>query len=217
MEKLLCGIDLGGTKLSAALIKPDGTIFDEIRTLDHKDKDADSIVKMMAEFVYSLLQRNQLGEEQLTGVGVGFPGHIRCWDGICIVTSNLAAGFKNYPLRQVLQGYFSKAEVSVDGQRLVRTDGHTVCEILDAVLSVFPLDSYSEVQANVMRVTPGDSYIPVIWEDFKKIVQKHEPVNNKFGDIERFEFYARAKKAYVVVQTSDMALYANILLTKGVI
>jgi L-fucose mutarotase len=103
------------------------------------------------------------------------------------------------------------------GQRLVRADGHTVCEILDAVLSVFPLDSYSEVQANVMRVTPGDSYIPVIWEDFKKIVQKHEPVNNKFGDIERFEFYARAKKAYVVVQTSDMALYANILLTKGVI
>lgn len=103
------------------------------------------------------------------------------------------------------------------GQRLVRADGHTVCEILDAVLSLFPLDSYCEAQAGVMRVAPGDPYVPVIWEDFKKIVQKHEPVNNKFQEIERFEFYARAKKAYVVVQTSDKALYANILLVKGVL
>jgi glucokinase len=114
MEKLLCGIDLGGTKLSAALVKPDGTIFDEMRTLDHKDKDADGIVKIMAEFVHSLLQRNGLAEDQLAGVGVGFPGHIRCRDGVCIVTSNLTAGFKNYPLRQILQGYFSKTEVYVD-------------------------------------------------------------------------------------------------------
>ncbi|HWQ78377.1 MAG TPA: RbsD/FucU domain-containing protein [Anaerovoracaceae bacterium] len=103
------------------------------------------------------------------------------------------------------------------GQRLVRADGHTVCELLDAILTVFPLDSYSEVQASVMQVMPGDPYVPVIWEDFKAIVNQHEAVNNKFGDIERFEFYNRAKKAYAVVQTSDKALYANILLTKGVL
>lgn len=114
MEKLLCGIDLGGTKLSAALVKLDGTLVDEMRTHDHADKDEDSIVKIMVGLVHSLLERNKLAEDDLMGIGVVFPGHIRCRDGVCITTSNLSAGFKKYPFRQNIQNYFKKTTVYVD-------------------------------------------------------------------------------------------------------
>lgn len=100
---------------------------------------------------------------------------------------------------------------------LVRADGHTVTEMLEAILTLFPLDSYSDNQATIMEVVKGDTYVPTVWDDFKEIVKKHEPVNNNFAQEERFDFYERAKKAYVVVQTSDAALYANIILTKGVL
>jgi L-fucose mutarotase len=52
---------------------------------------------------------------------------------------------------------------------------------------------------------------------YKDIVRKHEPENNKFENIERFAFYERAKKAYAVVATGEKALYANIILKKGVV
>ena len=68
-----------------------------------------------------------------------------------------------------------------------------------------------------MEVTKGDPYVPEVWDEFKNIVVKHESCNNKFTQIERFEFYERAKKAYAIVQTSDKALYANIILIKGVL
>lgn len=35
--------------------------------------------------------------------------------------------------------------------------------------------------------------------------------------IERFAFYERAKKAYAVVMTGEKALYADIILKKGII
>ncbi len=114
MEKLLCGVDLGGTKLSAALVKLDGTIVDEMRTHDHTDKDENSIVKIIAELVHSLLNKNKLDEDNLLGIGVVFPGHIRCPDGVCITTSNLPAGFKKYPLRRNIQQYFKKTPVYTD-------------------------------------------------------------------------------------------------------
>lgn len=114
MEKLLCGIDLGGTKLSAALVKLDGTLVDELRTHDHVDKDEDGIVKIIVGLVHSLLERNHLEEDTLMGIGVVFPGHIRCRDGVCLTTSNLSAGFKKYPFRQNIQNYFKNTTVYVD-------------------------------------------------------------------------------------------------------
>lgn len=102
-------------------------------------------------------------------------------------------------------------------QRLVRCDGHSVPELLDAVLTLFPLDPYVDAPATLMQVVPGDPVKTPIWEVYKEIVKKHEPVNNQFENIERFAFYEKAKKAYAVVATGEKALYANIILKKGVI
>lgn len=104
------------------------------------------------------------------------------------------------------------------GQRVVRCDGNSVPEILDAILRLMPLDSYSEYQVGLMKVVPGDPCKPVIWDKYKEIIAKHEPEDNrKIEMIERFDFYERAKQAYAVVSSSETALYANILLHKGVV
>ncbi len=106
---------------------------------------------------------------------------------------------------------------AANAQKLVRCDGNGVAPVLDAILKLMPLDSYSEHQVSLMEVVQSDPYVPVIWEQYKQIVQKYEPENNKIEYVERFAFYERARKAYAVVTTSEMALYANIILRKGVV
>lgn len=102
-------------------------------------------------------------------------------------------------------------------KRLIRCDGHDVPALLDAILKFFPLDTYSAAPVFLMEVVPGDDVKPTIWEDYKKIVEKYEPVANNIEYIERFAFYERAKNAYAVIATSEKALYANIILKKGVV
>jgi len=114
----------------------------------------------------------------------------------------------------IADGNFPAASVA---QKLVRADGLGVPVLLDAVLRVFPLDRYVEKPVALMAVVPGDTYQPVIWEDYKTIIEKHETAFKDFEYVERFAFYDRAKKAYAVLATSEMALYANIILKKGVI
>jgi L-fucose mutarotase len=102
-------------------------------------------------------------------------------------------------------------------QRLLRSDGHNVPELLDAILRFFPLDPYVEQPVGLMAVVPGDPTQPTILDEYKRIVQQHEPKVADFEFIERFAFYERAKHAYAIVATSERALYANIILKKGVI
>lgn len=99
---------------------------------------------------------------------------------------------------------------------LVRLDGHNACEVLDAILQLMPLDTYVEAPVSLMEMVPGDNVVPTIWDDFKAIVEKHQP-GTHFGNIERFQFYEESKKCYVVISTSESALYANVILKKGVI
>ena len=101
-------------------------------------------------------------------------------------------------------------------QRLIRLDGHNVPEILNAVLQLFPLDRYVAAPVALVEVVKGDPVVPVIWEEYKKIIAAHEE-DIQIENIERFAFYERAKKAYAVITTSEKALYANIILKKGVV
>jgi glucokinase len=114
MEKYLLGIDLGGTKLAIGLVKPDGTMVDEIITHEHVKKCCNDIVDDMEIFARVILKRHGLNEENILGIGVIFPGHIRSRDGMCITTSNLAAGFKDYPLKQKIVEKFPNIPVCVD-------------------------------------------------------------------------------------------------------
>lgn len=103
-----------------------------------------------------------------------------------------------------------------NAKRLVRLDGHGVCEILSAMLKLFPLDTYVECPAALMAVAAGDNTVPVIWDEYKRIIKENEG-DRKIEMVERFAFYDRAKKAYAIVATGETALYANIILKKGVV
>lgn len=103
------------------------------------------------------------------------------------------------------------------GKRVVRADGHGAPELLDAIMQLFPLDTYTEKPVMLMEVVPGDPVVPTIWDDYKEIISKYEPENCKIEMIERFAFYERAKTAYAVVATGEEAIYANIILKKGVV
>lgn len=101
---------------------------------------------------------------------------------------------------------------------VIRCDGHGVPEILDAILKLFPLDTYVEKPVTLMEVVPGDKVETPIWDVYKEIIGKHDERGEKtVGTVPRFDFYDEARKAYVIIATSEKALYANIMLQKGVI
>lgn len=109
-------------------------------------------------------------------------------------------------------GNFPSASVA---KRLVRADGHGVPELLDAVLALMPLDTY--VDAPVALMDNGDEKNrPEIWDKYENIVKTREG-KKEFELVERFAFYERAKKAYAVVASGETAIYANIILKKGVV
>ncbi|MFA5293843.1 MAG: RbsD/FucU domain-containing protein [Phycisphaerae bacterium] len=114
----------------------------------------------------------------------------------------------------IADGNFPAASMA---KKLIRCDGHGVPEVLKAVLKLFPLDIYVEKPVALMEVVPGDKTKPVIWKEYKKIIESSGEKFDDFEFVERFEFYERAKQAFAVVATSESALYANIILKKGVI
>ncbi len=101
---------------------------------------------------------------------------------------------------------------------VIRADGHGVPELLEAILQVFPLDTYVEKPVSLMQVVPGDTVQTPIWDAYKKIVSEQDTRGNEvFEEVERFAFYEKAKKAYAIIATGEAALYANIILQKGVV
>ncbi|MCL2507803.1 MAG: L-fucose mutarotase [Oscillospiraceae bacterium] len=100
-------------------------------------------------------------------------------------------------------------------KRLVRADGHGVPAILDAVLALMPLDTYVDAPAALMD-NGGDGERPAIWARYEEIIKAREG-EKKIELVERFAFYERAKNAYAVVATGETAIYANIILKKGVV
>lgn len=102
-------------------------------------------------------------------------------------------------------------------RRLVRCDGHDISELLDAILQLFPLDQYVEKPAGLMAVMSGDPTETPIWAEYKSIIQNRTGLTDPCAEIERFAFYERAKSAYAVIATGESALYANLILKKGVV
>jgi L-fucose mutarotase len=102
--------------------------------------------------------------------------------------------------------------------RVIRCDGHPVPALLEAILALMPLDTYDSKPVTLMAVVPGDPVKTPIWDEYRAIIEKADHRGSAaIQNIERFAFYDRAKTCYAVVATGEKALYANIILKKGVI
>lgn len=99
------------------------------------------------------------------------------------------------------------------GQRVIDCSGVSADDMLNAILSLMPLDTYVDYTVELMQVVEGDAK-PEIWNSFKRTLYSFG-FDKDFGFIERFAFYEAAKKSYVVIRTGETASYANIILHKG--
>lgn len=102
------------------------------------------------------------------------------------------------------------------GPALVRLDGVSATDVLDAILTLMPLDDFVDDAAFCMQVVGDANKREPVMDAFEAIVKKHEP---KMGlaSLERFAFYERVRQGYAIVQTGERRLYGNILLKKGIV
>jgi L-fucose mutarotase len=101
-------------------------------------------------------------------------------------------------------------------KRLIRSDGHGIPQLLEAIIPFFPLDHAIECPAVVMSLLPGDP-TPEVWETYRTLIKPYESRFTEFGFEERFSFYERALKAFAIVATGDQAFKGNLILKKGVV
>jgi len=101
---------------------------------------------------------------------------------------------------------------------VIRMDGHGCTEILEAILKLVPLDTYVDKPVSLMAVVPGDQVETPIWDEYTRCITAEDSRGAEaIGHLERFAFYEEARKAYAIIATGESALYANIMLQKGVI
>lgn len=117
----------------------------------------------------------------------------------------------------IADGNFPAASCG-QGAHVIRCDGHGVPEMLRAILPLFPLDTYVPHPVGLMQVMPGDRTETPIWEEYRKILREQDARGDgMIEEIERFAFYEKARHAYAILATGESALYANIILQKGVV
>ncbi len=103
--------------------------------------------------------------------------------------------------------------------RFLRAYGLSGTDLLDAVLTVIPCDAYVEHPVKLMQKMESDKHMAIpIWDEYKKIVKKHDSRGQQaIGFLERFAFYEEAKKSFCIIQSGEEAIYANVMIQKGVI
>jgi len=102
-------------------------------------------------------------------------------------------------------------------KRLIRADGVSGPRMLQAILSVMPLDDFVPDPAVRIEVVGDPNAVPEVCADYAKILSRPDNGGVALGKIERFEFYRRSKEAFAVVATGETRLYGCVLLKKGVI
>ncbi|WP_294644837.1 RbsD/FucU domain-containing protein [uncultured Aureimonas sp.] len=99
-------------------------------------------------------------------------------------------------------------------QRLVDLPGTTATALVDAILSVFPLDDFVEDPMAVMQAPPETR---PMYDAFQASADKAEGRSITIAEIDPAEFVERTRRAYAVIASGERRLYGNVLLRKGVL
>ena len=100
---------------------------------------------------------------------------------------------------------------------LLRMENLTCAQAAQAVLSVFPLDTFVDDFAGRMEVVGDPTRIEPVQAEVQTAIDAAEGRPRPMISIERFEFYDRAKQAYAVIQTGERRFYGCFIFRKGVI
>ncbi len=110
----------------------------------------------------------------------------------------------------------SVARQTAYGQ-LLRMDNLTTREASEAILSVFPLDTFVEDFAGRMEVVGEPDMVPEVQAEVQTVIDTAEGAHRPMVSIDRFAFYDMARQAYAVVQTGERRFYGCFMLRKGVV
>lgn len=99
---------------------------------------------------------------------------------------------------------------------VLRADGVSAAALMDAILPLFELDSYGGAPMITMEAVPGDTLDPDVEASYRAAADRAGYSWAGMERLERFAFYERAKKAFLVIQTGETRKYGNIILRKGV-
>ncbi|MEM9443176.1 MAG: RbsD/FucU family protein [Pseudomonadota bacterium] len=109
----------------------------------------------------------------------------------------------------------SVAQQTVHG-RLLRID-RSAPEVIEAVLSVYPLDTFVDDAAARMEVVGSPDEMPTVQQEVQAKIDVANGAPWPLISIERYAFYERAKQAYAVIQTHERRFYGCFAFRKGVI
>lgn len=101
--------------------------------------------------------------------------------------------------------------------RLIELPGISIARAARAILSVFPIDDFTDDPIRRMLVVGNPSEIPPVQREMQAEVDRAAGRRIEMAGIERFAFYAAARNAFAVVQVGDTRGYGCFLLRKGVI
>lgn len=101
--------------------------------------------------------------------------------------------------------------------RLLRMENLTAAEAAEAVLSVYPVDTFVDDFAGRMEVVDAPDEVPQVQAEVQAVLDAAEGQPRPLPGVERFAFYDLASKAYAVIQTGERRFYGCIMLRKGVI
>ncbi|THD45693.1 MAG: ribose ABC transporter [Bradyrhizobium sp.] len=102
------------------------------------------------------------------------------------------------------------------GPDVIRLETDSV-SALDAILSLFPLDTFVPETCWRMQVVDHPQQEEPIFDEFRKVIARREGPQFKLASLERFAFYERVKQSFAIVKSNERRLYGNILLKKGIV
>ncbi|HEY3179757.1 MAG TPA: RbsD/FucU domain-containing protein [Casimicrobiaceae bacterium] len=103
------------------------------------------------------------------------------------------------------------------GRRVIEVRGANSPAMLNAILSVFPVDTFVVPAIVTMEVVGDPVAVPPPVAEFAAMMSDQGLGDYEIGRLERNEFYARARGAFVIVRTGELRPYGNVLLVKGVV
>jgi L-fucose mutarotase len=106
---------------------------------------------------------------------------------------------------------------AASGRLVIRMDGVSSTRMVDAVLSVMPLDEFVPCSAFRMQVVDEANAELPIFREFQTLLNRHEPTLSRLEAVERFAFYERVKRCFALIATGERRLYGNLILKKGII
>lgn len=99
---------------------------------------------------------------------------------------------------------------------VLRADGISIPELLSAILPLMVLDEYVQTPVVMMAAVEGDTLDPTVETSYRAVIEAIYPATPATERVDRFAFYDRARSAFAVVMTGELAKYGNIILKKGV-